>query len=137
MANKKSLLALPLIALSLLVAACGPASNPTTQPGSNGPIPVDGPEIVPVEYDSNWTPGENAIIGAKQPVRKLPKGEESILNKMRRSQNRAGLPSKGQSNVLVVPIAFKGDAEIQASLSSFDINFTILFINILLPSVLS
>ena len=119
----KTLLSLPLIALSVIISACGPTSTPT-DPTTDDNTSIVGPTTEPVEYDSNWTPGPNAIKGAKQPVRKLPVGEESNLNKMRRTQNRTGLPAKGKSNVLVVPIEFKDDSVVQQGLGGYSLDFS-------------
>lgn len=59
-------------------------------------------------YDKNWTPGSNSLV-ATQPEIKNPHGQYNTLNEIRRSQNRVGLPSSGQANILVVPITFADD----------------------------
>lgn len=112
MTIRKSLFIIPLVAIAVITTACnpGPASNPEDD------IPTS-------EYDSNWTPGENAIEGAKQPSIKNPVGELSVLNKMRFSQKRNGIPSKGKANILVVPITFKDD-DLIASQTSLDLTFS-------------
>lgn len=75
-------------------------------------------------YDDSWTPGENAYVDAKQPEIKNPKGEFNSLSDMRRTQGKASLPSKGEANMLVVPIVFKGDKEIEAEDEVFnDLSF--------------
>lgn len=61
-------------------------------------------------YDYNWKTGDNAL-NATQPTIKNPVGNFSELNEIRRSQNRVGLPSKGQANILVVPLTFKDDTD--------------------------
>ena len=63
-------------------------------------------------YDNSWTPGANAIE-VLQPTVKNPQASLSALNKMRLSQNRLGLSSLGQSNILVVPVEFEGDKELR------------------------
>ena len=100
---KKSTLILPLLALTLSAVACGPTTGDNSDE-------ITVPEITPSVYDDNWTKGENAIQGANQPVLKNPIGEESNLNRMRRTQNATGIPAKGQSNILVVPLQFSNDS---------------------------
>jgi len=78
-------------------------------------------------YDSSWTPGENAL-DAVQPSSKNPNGKYGLLNEIKRTQDRVGLPSQGNANILVVPITFEGDADIQAS-SGIDLTFNEFDIN--------
>ncbi len=61
-------------------------------------------------YDYNWKQGENSLE-ANSPLIKNPKGESTVINELRRTQNKIGLPSKGEANILVVPISFKDDAQ--------------------------
>lgn len=62
------------------------------------------------DYDENWTPGANALSGATPVSVKNPAGDHSSpINKLRRSQGNQALPSKGEANLLVVPISFEGD----------------------------
>lgn len=75
-------------------------------------------------YDEDWKPGQNALKDAKQPTVKNPKGKTSILNEIRRSQNKIGLPSMGDANLLVVPINFSGDDQVQELNPNLDLVFT-------------
>ena len=77
-------------------------------------------------YDYNWTKGETAIE-INQPTVKNPQAQLSNLNKMRQTQNKLGLSSLGQSNILVVPVEFKGDDELKDSYKKlgYDIDFNI------------
>lgn len=62
------------------------------------------------DYDSSWEPGENALKDAEKVSKKNPEGNfDSPINKLRITQNNNALPSKGEANILVVPIAFKDD----------------------------
>ena len=81
-------------------------------------------------YDNSWTPGANAIE-VLQPTVKNPQASLSALNKMRLSQNRLGLSSLGQSNILVVPVEFKGDKELRElyKKSGYDIHFDTFDVN--------
>lgn len=105
---KKSLIILPIIAFAVLGSACG---NPNPSDPSDPELPnVD----VPIyEYNENWVQGANALEGAIQPSLKNPIGEFTTINKMRRTQNAHGLPSKGNANILVVPLHFEGDTELE------------------------
>lgn len=126
---KKSVLVLPFLALILGAVACGPTSSPTTEVPSTGTTdtttsPTDIPTSAPSVYDENWVPGANAIEGATQPSTKNPQGRNSQLNLMRTTQNKTGLPSLGEANILVVPLTFKGDKEIEKQVSGLDLSFS-------------
>lgn len=95
---KKLLIPLSIILLSSSLAGC---EKPTP------PNPTDD------YYDYSWTPGENAIEGASQVANKNPQGNPTVLNEMRRTQNKAGLPSKGDANILVVPVTFSQDSRFE------------------------
>ena len=73
-----------------------------------------GQEIAKFEeyYDSSWTPGENALQ-TNQPSVKNPNGKYGLVNEIKRTQNKVGLPSQGQGNLLVVPVTFLGDKELE------------------------
>jgi len=61
-------------------------------------------------YDENWAPGEKALADATPVSVKNPTGDfSSPINKLRKSQGNQALPSKGEANILVVPICFSGD----------------------------
>lgn len=70
-----------------------------------------------------WKPGENAIEGAVQPTNTNPTGELTNLNKMRISQNKFGLPSIGNPNILVVPVTFKNDVVVEKE-TGLDLTFS-------------
>lgn len=74
-------------------------------------------------YDSSWTQGENAITNVT-PSNKNPEGKMGILNEIRRSQNKVGLPSMGKANLLVVPINFKNDVDYQKMNRNVDITIS-------------
>lgn len=78
--------------------------------------------LVGCDNSSSWEPGENAIEGALQPTNTNPTGELSDLNKMRISQNNFGLPSKGNPNILVVPLTFKNDVVVEKA-TGLDLTF--------------
>lgn len=108
MKNKKIIFTFPLVALLTLCASCG-----ETETGKFNEY-----------YDYNWTPGESSLE-ASQPTLKNPKGTFTVINEMRRTQNKVGLPSQGEANVLVVPINFANDDQFQTELgSTIDITFT-------------
>ena len=73
-----------------------------------------GQEIAKFEeyYDSSWTPGENALE-TNQPSVKNPNGKYGLVNEIKRTQNKVGLPSQGHGNLLVVPVTFLGDKELE------------------------
>jgi len=78
---------------SLLISSCGDHNENTTKTD---------------DYDLNWTEGENALKRAMKVKIKNPQGDfSSYINKLRKSQDNAALPSKGEANILVVPIEFK------------------------------
>lgn len=113
---KKKNRLLPLIALFALLSSCN-GSN--TQPIEDNEFGVFNEY-----YDTKWTPGKSSL-NAEQPSVKNPKGEYTALNKMRRSQNKVGLPSKGEANILVVPICFKDDVQYQNTYgNSIDMTIT-------------
>ena len=130
MTFKKPLLVLPFLALVFSIVSCGPTSeDPTTNSGSESTTTTDGetiskPTFEPSVYDENWQPGDNAIEGAVQPIRKNPIGFDSQLNKMRRTQQKSGLPSLGNANMLVVPLTFAGDKDIEKSIPGLDLSFS-------------
>lgn len=107
MKNKKILTSLSLITLLSLFSSCGEVAS----------------EKFLEYYDESWTPGANAL-NANQPSVKNPVGNYTVLNEIRRSQNKVGLPSKGEANILVVPINFKDDDLVQKEIGeSVDITF--------------
>ena len=118
---KKSLLALPFLALVFSIVACGPT---TTDTSPTDETTISKPTFEPSVYDENWQPGENAIEGATQPRKKNPIGVESQLNKMRRTQQKSGIPSLGEANMLVVPLTFVGDKEIEKTVPGLDLTFS-------------
>lgn len=63
-------------------------------------------------YDYNWTRGEEHI-DVQMPLTKNPQAQLSSLNKMRKTQNRLGISSLGDINLLVVPINFKNDINLE------------------------
>ena len=103
---KKKLLIFPLIALLSFTFACSGESNTKFEE----------------YYDSSWIQGENAITN-NIPSIKNPKGECTIINELRRSQNNIGLPTKGDANILVVPIDFLGDFANQI-FTNVDVTYT-------------
>lgn len=60
-----------------------------------------------------WKPGENAIEGANQPTNITPVGHLNSLNKMKITQNKHGIPAQGNVNLLVVPLTFIDDGDIE------------------------
>ena len=118
---KKSLLALPFLALVFSIVACGPTTSDTSPTDETT---ISKPTFEPSVYDENWQPGENAIEGATQPRKKNPIGVESQLNKMRRTQQKSGIPSLGEANMLVVPLTFVGDKEIEKTVPGLDLTFS-------------
>jgi len=63
-------------------------------------------------YDYNWKKGDNALEDAEEVSIKNPKGDySSYINQLRKSQNNSALPSKGEANILVVPIEFYEDSD--------------------------
>ena len=130
MNNKKPLLILPFLALVFGIVSCGPTSEPTSSPTSDPTTentttnPTSNPTFQPSEYDENWVPGENAIEGAIQPDFKNPQGQNSQLNLMRKTQEKSGLPSLGTANILVVPMTFKGDKDIEKQVPGLDLSFS-------------
>ena len=106
---------LPLIAFASISLLSCTNSNNQDNDGIN-----DKDGIIEEYYDVNWKPGKNAIKGATQPTIKNPVGITNELNDMRRSQDKMGLPSQGEANILVVPVTFKGDENVIA----YDLTFT-------------
>ena len=74
-------------------------------------------------YDYSWIQGDNALT-SEMPSIKNPKGDTNVLNSIRRSQNKMGLPTKGEANLLVVPINFEGDIGYQLINKNVDITFS-------------
>ena len=103
---KKKLLIFPLIALLSFTFACSGESNTKFEE----------------YYDSSWIQGENAITN-NIPSIKNPNGECTTINELRRSQNNIGLPTKGDANILVVPIDFLGDFANQI-FTNVDVTYT-------------
>lgn len=101
----KACLLLPALAF-LTLASC---HNSIVSTSSN----MDSSQSSSVDPYPGWTPGTNPIEGATQPSVKRPKGTKNEFGKMRNGQNKSGLPQKGQANVLVVPVQFNGDNDIQ------------------------
>ena len=98
----------PLITLLLISTSCSETPN----------------EKFSEYYDNSWVLGESALQ-TNQPTLKNPIGKFGTLNELRRSQNKVGLPSGGDANILVVPINFKDDVEIQEAIGyENDITFT-------------
>lgn len=63
-------------------------------------------------YDENWEPGENAIEGASEVEFKNPQGDfSSPISKLRKTQDNQALPTKGEANILVVPVHFYEEQE--------------------------
>jgi len=106
--KRKVIFGLSIILLSnMILTSCDKtSSNQTSDITSSG-----------LTYDSSWEPGGESLTDAVQPEVKNPSGEYSApISKLRASQEKIGLPNKGQANILVVPIQFKGDdASVMAS----------------------
>ena len=119
--NKVLISSLPFLALVFSIVACGPT---TTDTSPTDETTISKPTFEPSVYDENWQPGENAIEGATQPRKKNPIGVESQLNKMRRTQQKSGIPSLGEANMLVVPLTFVGDKEIEKTVPGLDLTFS-------------
>lgn len=98
---KKNLICKTVCLLScIFLVAC----NPNSSTSENNSINSN-------EYDSSWQPSSNALEDASQPTIKNPVGQYNLFNKMRASNDQIGLPSKGEDNILVVPIEFKDDEQ--------------------------
>jgi len=90
--RKNTILKFMLLTSLFGLVSCNPSSDPSSSD----------------TYDSSWTPGQKALEGANQPSLKNPQGDySSPISKLRKSENKVGLPTKGEANVLIVPIQFK------------------------------
>lgn len=108
MKNKKILFTLPLVTLLTLFSSCGASETGKFEE----------------YYDSNWKPGSNSLK-VDQPTLKNPVGKFNTLNEIKRTQDKVGLPSQGEANILVVPVNFKNDDELQKEYGEdIDITFS-------------
>lgn len=97
---------------SILLSSCGESSTSFTSSSSQqeSTSQTSSSSSSTLSYDENWTPGDEALLDATQPTIKNPSGDYSApINKLRASNQKEGLPSKGQANILVAPIQFKDD----------------------------
>ncbi len=102
--DTRKILILPLVTLALLASCSNTASSSSDETSSSSGT-TETSSSKEDYYNSAWEPGAEAPANAVQPSVKNPQGELSDLNKMRVSQDNFGLPSKGEANILVVPVS--------------------------------
>lgn len=83
--------------------ALGSCAVNNIEPGASSPTDSSKQD----NYDSDWTPGDDALANNVQPEVKNPQGSINDLGKIRKSQDKNALPQSGQANILVVPVEFK------------------------------
>ena len=121
MRQRKILSLVPLLLALIAVTSCSDTSSNPSNSSSDKPVSSTTTPNLPSSpstvkpYNPEWKPGDNSLEDAAQPTIKNPAGEVTELGKMRASSLEAGLPQKGQANILVVPVQFALDDETSAS----------------------